>query len=78
MDDRKITITGLSSDHVDMLDYMWELETQSEFDEWLESLSSDQLSMALQLKNLLMYELIDQVADEDVSYAKRYLTKFQL
>ena len=78
MDDRKITITGLSDDEKDMLDFMWELDTQAEFDEWLENLSSDQLNMALGLKTLLLYEIIDQAADDNVSYAKQYLTKFQL
>ena len=78
MNDKEFKIQGLSSEHVEMLEIMWELDTQQEFDEWMLGLSLEQVNMALELKTLLLLEVMDQAADADISYAKNYLKKFQL
>jgi hypothetical protein len=75
--DKDIEINGLTPEQVQMLDMMWSIESSDDMDDWLNSLSEKDMQMATQLKNLLMFALIDETV-EDFEVAKHYLKKYQL
>ena len=70
-----IKIDNLTPYQVEMLDYMWSLETEEDYLNWFDLLDAEDQRMAITLRNLtwLAY-LDDQVGD--CSDAKELLSKF--
>jgi hypothetical protein len=77
-DEREYNINGLTPEEVQMLDMMWSIESVQDMEDWLMSLTREERLMAYRLRMLLIAELIDEDAVQDLSIAKNYLKKFQL
>lgn len=73
---KEIKIDGLTPEQCDMLDIMWSLDGIDEVTEWLETLSDDDLRMALTLKEMLLAHCFDEF--DDTKFANEYLQKFRL
>lgn len=55
------TINGLTTEQVEMLDFMWnELDTEEDYLTWYECLDSRQQRMADNLQRLVIMESIDE------------------
>jgi hypothetical protein len=77
-DEREYNINGLTHEEVQMLDMMWSIESVEDMEDWVASLTREERLMAYRLRMLLLAELIDYDAVQDLSMAKNYLKKFQL
>jgi hypothetical protein len=77
-EEREYNINGLSPEEVQMLDTMWSIETVEDMEDWLMSLNREERLLAYRLRMLLLAELIDYDAVQDLTVAKNYLKKFQL
>lgn len=71
-----IKIFGLTKKECEMLDTMWALRTSDDLTEWLDSLSDNDLKVAMSLKELLIAHCFDEV--NNIEIAKEYLKKFRL
>ncbi len=81
MDDKEIRIDGLTPEQVRMLNDMWSLGSSEEFELWYESLDDDEVQMADQLKEMLVYAVMDAMLEkekEEMADVKEYLKKFML
>lgn len=59
-------ITDLNQQQVEMLDRMWQIDTEEEFNDWQQSLTQDEKNMSETLKELMIAELIDECSyDQD-------------
>ena len=77
-DEREYNINGLTPEEVQMLDMMWSIESVEDMEDWVASLTREERLMVYRLRMLLLAELIDYDAVQDLSMAKNYLKKFQL
>ena len=75
---KEITINGLTDKQVAMLDIMWELNSQEEFNDWVSTLSTDDRELAEQLYWLLLIEIAESDTDEDYTEANEVLKAFML
>jgi hypothetical protein len=75
-----LTINGLTHEQVEMLDMMWSHDTEEEFLEWYETLSSKDMHQCDLLQRLVLMESFDAVMEQenDYSEAKSALAKFRL
>lgn len=78
MSNRPITITNLTPHQVDLLDQMWSLESLEEMEEWQATLSANDRVLSATLMQMVMHEIVEELAVEDLSLAKDYLKRFQL
>lgn len=82
MNDKEIKIDGLTKEQVKMLDMMWSVGSPEDFQEWLDNLSYEERQMAHQLKEVLVYAVMDAVCAEEeeqsLTSVKNYLKKFML
>ena len=76
--EREININGLTTEEMQMLDMMWSIESVEDMEDWLMSLSREEKLMAYRLRMLLIAEIFDYDAVQDLTLAKNYLKKFQL
>ena len=76
--EREININGLTHEEVQMLDMMWSIESVEDMEDWVASLNRDERLMVYRLRMLLIAEMIDYDAVQDLTLAKNYLKKFQL
>lgn len=74
----KFNVDGYSLEQIQMLDTMWSKKTAEEYQEWLDTLTTQELEMALQLSTILLMEIIERDKMSDISLAKNYLKKFTL
>lgn len=58
-----INITGLTKEHVKLLDRMWELEEASDYDEWKDSLSEETRNTVYTLEELMKWAFLDDITD---------------
>jgi late competence protein required for DNA uptake (superfamily II DNA/RNA helicase) len=71
-----ITITNLTLEQKEMLDFMWnELDTEEDYLTWFGSLSSDQQLMADTLMRMIIMECSEEELG-DLTEAKELLSKF--
>ena len=77
-DEREININGLTPEEMQMLDTMWNIESVEDMEDWVMSLNREERMMAYRLRMMLITEMIDYEAIQDLSQAKDYLKKFQL
>jgi hypothetical protein len=75
---KEITINGLTDKQVAMLDIMWGLGSQEEFNDWVSTLSTDDRELAEQLYWLLLIEIAESDTDEDYTEANEVLKAFML
>ena len=73
-----ISITGLTADQVEMLDFMWNLDTEEDFIDWFEALDDDDQQQASVLRELVLLENMEAHMAPFKEPAKNYLRKFRL
>ena len=61
-----------------MLDMMWNIESQEDMQDWVDSLTREEKITVYRLRNLLIAELIDYENVQDLSLAKQVLKKYTL
>jgi hypothetical protein len=72
-----IQIENLTSYQVDMLDVIWEMETEDEYFAWYKLLDRQDQMLAESLQALIFFESIEPMM-EDTTLAELYLKQFQL
>ena len=72
-----IQIENLTSYQVDMLDVIWEMETEDEYFAWYQLLDREDQMLAESLQALIFFESIEPMM-EDTTLAELYLKQFQL
>jgi hypothetical protein len=81
MDNREINIEKLTEYQVEMLDHMWSLESQSEFESWYELLDKEDQIMADLLVRMIVIESVEQEVlsgNDPYKEANLVLSKFRL
>ena len=68
-----IRIDGLTDRQVKFLDKMWSMDTQEEVSAWFRTLSDEDLNMAVTLHAMLISQMLEQPAEDDVSMAQSML-----
>lgn len=76
--EREININGLTPEEVQMLEMMWNIDSVEDMEDWVASLNREERLMVYRLRLLLITEMIDYDAVQDLTLAKNYLKKFQL
>jgi hypothetical protein len=73
-------IQGLTEEQVEMLDFMWTLDSMEEFDEWKATLDRREQVMADSLQKMVLLAALDDVLEAEKTYpdAKQLLKQFQL
>lgn len=73
-----IRIENLTHEQKEMLEFMWsEIETHTDFEEWLEILSPEDQAQAITLQRLIIIEVMEEFLS-DTTEANEYLKQFQL
>ena len=72
-----IQIENLTPYQCEMLDAMWEMETEEEYFAWYELLDRKDQLLAESLQHLIILESLEP-ATIDTTLASLYLTKFRL
>jgi hypothetical protein len=70
----KIQINGLNDKQVQMLDKLWTCDTTDEVLEWLNTLNKEDFLMAVTLQEMILDEMMQMPAEEDVSDARKMLS----
>ena len=78
MNKRPITLTNLTPHQVDLLDQMWALESMEEVEEWMLTLCAKDRVLSSTLMQMVMQEMVEELAVEDLGLANEYLKRFQL
>lgn len=73
-----ITLTNLTPEQVDMLDILWSLEDESEFEAWHETLDDEESRMCETLMTLVVLEAWDEEITEDLGPARKLLKQYML
>ena len=68
-------IDGLTTEQCKMLDVMWEKDTQEELVSWFQSLSENELEMALTLHDMLMQEVAEEQVEKGTVDARNMLAE---
>ena len=73
-------IQGLTEEQVEMLDFMWTLDSMEEFEEWRATLDRREQLMADSLQKMVLLAALDDILETEKSYpdAKKLLKQFQL
>jgi hypothetical protein len=75
---KPLTLTNLTEEQVEMLDFMWSLETLGDLHEWQSSLDAEQFNMSQILMTLVIQEAVEDLIMENLSEARTVLKKFML
>ena len=81
MNNREINIENLTEYQVEMLDIMWSLSSQSDFESWYELLDKEDQNMADVLVRMIVIETLEQEAisgNDPYKEANLVLSKFRL
>jgi hypothetical protein len=73
-------IQGLTEEQVEMLDFMWSLDSMEEFEEWKSGLDRREQLLADTLQRMVLMAALDDVLETEKAYpdAKKLLKQFQL
>ncbi len=73
-------IQGLTEEQVEMLDFMWSLDSMEEFEEWKATLDRRERLMADTLQRMVLMAALDDALETEKAYpdAKKLLKQFQL
>lgn len=72
-----IEIHGVSKQESDMLDKIWQFQTEDEFIEWFDTLKYSEKLMCSKLLETLRIELIDSENVDDFPQADLVLSKYK-
>ena len=75
---KPLTLTNLTEEQVEMLDFMWSLETLEDLQTWQSCLDTEQFNMSQTLMTLIVQEAAEDLIMEDLSEARTVLKKFML
>lgn len=74
-----IQIENLTPEQVEMLDYMWSLDTFEDYCAYLDSLDSEDRKMAESLSQMVILSEMDELVEQMICVdAKEVLKKFAL
>jgi len=73
-----ISIHGLTSHQVDLLNLMWQFEELEDIEAWKETLDSITQHQVELLMRMVVLAATDELVVEDMSDAREYLQKFRL
>ncbi len=75
-----IQIENLTAYQCEMLDIMWELDSEDDYIEWYKLLDPEDQQLAESLQCLIIFESLEPTVQEMDNYwlANNYLKKFQL
>ena len=74
-----IEINGLTQEQVEMLDFMWSLDTEQEYLEWHDLLDERDQAMAdLLMRMIILAEIDNSCLVQDTTQAQEVLKKFAL
>ena len=68
-----IRIDNLNEKQVKFLDKLWSMDTREEVSAWFRTLNDQDLNMALTLHEMLIGQMLEQPAEDDVSMAQSML-----
>jgi hypothetical protein len=71
-----ITITGLSTTQVELLDTMWAIDSAEDYDEWKSGLSESTMNMVDTLEQMVMLAELDEIEDSECDKAMALLSKY--
>ena len=73
-------IEGLNEEQVEMLDFMWSLDSMEEFEEWKSGLDRRERLLADTLQRMVLMAALDDALETEKAYpdAKKLLKQFQL
>ena len=73
-------IQGLTEEQVEMLDFMWSLDSMEEFEEWKSGLDRREQLLADTLQRMVLMAALDDALETEKAYpdAKKLLKQFQL
>jgi hypothetical protein len=73
-------IQGLTEEQVEMLDFMWSLDSLEEFEEWKAGLDRREQLLADTLQRMVLMATLDDVLEDVTKFpeAKQLLRQFQL
>ena len=73
-------IDGLNEEQVEMLDFMWSLDSMEEFEEWKATLDRRERLLADTLQRMVLMAALDDALETEKAYpdAKKLLKQFQL
>jgi hypothetical protein len=73
-------IQGLTEEQVEMLDFMWSLDSLEEFEEWKSGLDRREQLLADTLQRMVLMATLDDVLEGVTKFpeAKQLLRQFQL
>jgi hypothetical protein len=76
---KMITLTGLTEHQVALLDEMWACDTMEDFDEFLQTLDTNDQEEAMRLQRMvLLAELDNVIAEMPLTESNEVLDKFRL
>ena len=75
---KPVTLTNLTPEQVDMLDILWSLENEEEFEAWHETLDDEESRMCETLMTLVVLEAWDDEITQDLSSSRKLLKQFML
>ena len=73
MPNNRLKLDGLTSEQCEMLDDMWEADTQEALVSYFHTLNYDQLQIALTLHDILIQESYEDVIQQDFGIGKSML-----
>lgn len=73
-----IRLERLTLYQVEMLDHMWSLKTQQEYEDWLSLLDEEDFATAKSLSYMIALEFLEPEMDTNFTDAKTILQKFAL
>jgi hypothetical protein len=73
-------IQGLTEEQVEMLDFMWSLDSMEEFEEWKATLDRRERLLADTLQRMVLMAALDDALEAEKAYpdARKLLKQFQL
>ena len=73
-------IQGLTEEQVEMLDFMWTLDSLEEFEEWKSGLDRRERLLADTLQRMVLMAALDDALEAEKAYpdARKLLKQFQL
>ena len=75
---KPVTLTNLTPEQVDMLEILWSLENEDEFEAWHETLDDEESRMCETLMTLVVLEAWDEEITKDLDPARKLLKQYML
>lgn len=69
-----VTIDGLTTKQVEMLDTMWNIDSAEDYTEWKETLNSTDMNMVILLEEMIILAELDNLQNDECDRARDYLS----